>query len=208
MSNIRIDENDNNIVSQNLKVLEENVRDRDILVESLIKVDSIVRKKYLTNIGSYNVVPLNKLNFQIPIQEIKVTDYVRFYKLNKIVYDNTENIQLKLSSVYTSLYNINTSIITIIENQNRKINFYIGVKNFDGHLLKDSGAVLESVMKGIFLGTDINLIDNFDVDIIGIVNPDIVFSNDFIYEIKKSFVNKNIVYFSNWKDIYNYIINL
>ena len=27
-------------------------------------------------------------------------------------------------------------------------------------------------------------------------------------EIKKSFVNKNIVYFSNWKDIYNYIINL
>ena len=114
MSNIRIDENDNNIVSQNLKVLEENVRDRDILVESLIKVDSIVRKKYLTNIGSYNVVPLNKLNFQIPIQEIKVTDYVRFYKLNKIVYDNTENIQLKLSSVYTSLYNINTYIITII----------------------------------------------------------------------------------------------
>ena len=170
MSNIRIDENDNNIVSQNLKVLEENVRDRDILVESLIKVDSIVRKKYLTNIGSYNVVPLNKLNFQIPIQEIKVTDYVRFYKLNKIVYDNTENIQLKLSSVYTSLYNINTSIITIIENQNRKINFYIGVKNFDGHLLKDSGAVLESVMKGIFLGTDINLIDNDNKELLNLIS--------------------------------------
>lgn len=168
MSNIGT--NDNNILSQNVRVLEENVRNRDVLVESLIKVDSIVRKKYLTNIGSYNVVPIDKLNFQIPIQKIKVTDYVRFYKLNKIVYDNTENIQLKLSSVYTSLYNINTSIITIIENKNRKINFYIGVKNFDGNLLKDSGAVLESIMKGVFLGTDINLMDNDNKELLNLIS--------------------------------------
>lgn len=31
------------------------------------------------------------------------------------------------------------------------------------------------------------LIDNFDVDIIGIINPDIKFSNEFIHDIKKSF---------------------
>ncbi len=44
--------------------------------------------------------------------------------------------------------------------------------------------------KGYASGNNIGikyLIDNFDVDIIGIVNPDIKFSNEFIYEIKKSF---------------------
>lgn len=50
--------------------------------------------------------------------------------------------------------------------------------------------ITSSENKGYASGNNIGikyLIDNFDVDIIGIVNPDIVFSNDFIYEIKKSF---------------------
>ena len=44
--------------------------------------------------------------------------------------------------------------------------------------------------KGYAFGNNIGikyLIDNFDVDIIGIVNPDIKFSNEFVYKIKKSF---------------------
>ena len=44
--------------------------------------------------------------------------------------------------------------------------------------------------KGYASGNNIGikyLIDNFNVDIIGIVNPDIKFSNEFIYNIKKSF---------------------
>lgn len=50
--------------------------------------------------------------------------------------------------------------------------------------------IVSSENKGYASGNNIGikyLIDNFDVDIIGIVNPDIIFSNDFIYEIKKSF---------------------
>lgn len=50
--------------------------------------------------------------------------------------------------------------------------------------------IASSENKGYASGNNIGikyLIDNFDVDIIGIVNPDIIFSNEFIYEIKKSF---------------------
>lgn len=50
--------------------------------------------------------------------------------------------------------------------------------------------IASSENKGYASGNNIGikyLIDNFDVDIIGIVNPDIKFSNEFIYEIKKSF---------------------
>lgn len=50
--------------------------------------------------------------------------------------------------------------------------------------------IVSSENKGYASGNNIGikyLIDNFNVDIIGIVNPDIIFSNDFICEIKKSF---------------------
>lgn len=50
--------------------------------------------------------------------------------------------------------------------------------------------ITSSENKGYASGNNIGikyLIDNFDVDIIGIINPDILFSNDFIFEIKKSF---------------------
>lgn len=50
--------------------------------------------------------------------------------------------------------------------------------------------ITSSENKGYASGNNIGikyLIDNFNVDIIGIVNPDIMFSNDFICEIKKSF---------------------
>ncbi|WP_462256139.1 glycosyltransferase family 2 protein [Megamonas funiformis] len=50
--------------------------------------------------------------------------------------------------------------------------------------------IASSENKGYASGNNIGikyLINNFDVDIIGIVNPDIKFSNEFIYEIKKSF---------------------
>lgn len=46
--------------------------------------------------------------------------------------------------------------------------------------------------KGYAAGNNIGikyLMDNFNVDIIGIVNPDVIFSNDFIDEIKYSFEN-------------------
>ena len=50
--------------------------------------------------------------------------------------------------------------------------------------------IASSENKGYASGNNIGikyLIDNFNVDIIGIVNPDIIFSNKFICEIKKSF---------------------
>ena len=50
--------------------------------------------------------------------------------------------------------------------------------------------IASSENKGYASGNNIGikyLIDNFNVDIIGIVNPDIIFSNEFICEIKKSF---------------------
>lgn len=50
--------------------------------------------------------------------------------------------------------------------------------------------IASSENKGYASGNNIGikyLIDNFDVDIIGIVNPDIIFSNEFICEIKNLF---------------------
>lgn len=120
-------------------------------------VDTIVMKKYLSNLVNYDVVPLDE-----KINKKEIREYLRFYKINSIVFENKENNQLKLSSVFHSIYNTNSSIITLIRSNGIKIDFYIGVKTFS-ETLRSSAKVLKKSIKGIFSGTSIDGIDSDDV---------------------------------------------
>lgn len=121
-------------------------------------VDTIVMKKYLSNLVNYDVVPLDE-----EINKKEIREYLRFYKINSIVFENKENNQLKLSSVFHSIYNTNSSIITLIISNGIKIDFYIGVKNFH-ETLHSSSDVLKKSIEGIFPGTSIENVYIDDVE--------------------------------------------
>ena len=129
-------------------------RNRAELIEALVKVDTVVMKKYLPNLTALNVVPLDA-----DISKKEAGEYLRFYKINSIVFENKENNQVKLSSVFHSVYNTNSSVITIIESDGEKTDFYIGVKSFE-KTLSSSSKVLERSIKGNFFGSDIENLDN------------------------------------------------
>ncbi|MEI0551401.1 ATP-binding protein [Brachyspira intermedia] len=141
------------IITQNKTEVLDN-RNQTELIEALAKVDTVVMKKYLPNLTALNVVPLDA-----NISKKEVGDYLRFYKINSIVFENKENNQVKLSSVFHSVYNTNSSVITIIESDGEKTDFYIGVKSFE-KTLSSSSKVLERSIKGNFFGSDIENLDN------------------------------------------------
>lgn len=141
------------IITQNKTEVLDN-RNQAELIEALAKVDTVVMKKYLPNLTALNVVPLDA-----NISKKEVGEYLRFYKINSIVFENKENNQVKLSSVFHSVYNTNSSVITIIESDGEKTDFYIGVKSFE-KTLSSSSKVLERSIKGNFFGSDIENLDN------------------------------------------------
>ena len=65
------------------KVLD--IRDKKELVRSLNNVDTFVMKKYLPNLTDFQVVPLKD-----NLANKNVTEYIRLYKIEKIVFENDE----------------------------------------------------------------------------------------------------------------------
>ncbi|WP_297295596.1 ATP-binding protein [uncultured Brachyspira sp.] len=146
-----------------LKIQEDFLRDNSELINSLIKADIAVMKKYLPSISNLDIVPLSD-----ELKNKDVSDYIRFYKINKLVFENNENNQIKLSSLYQAIYNTNSSVITIIESNENEINLYIGIKNIDdinstasaNSILNSSKEVLKNSITGIFSGTELSNVDN------------------------------------------------
>lgn len=146
-----------------LKIQEDFLRDNSELINSLIKADIAVMKKYLPTISNLDIVPLSD-----ELKNKDVSDYIRFYKINRLVFENNENNQIKLSSLYQSIYNTNSSVITIIESNENEINLYIGIKNIDdinstssaNSILNSSKEVLKNSITGIFSGTELSNVDN------------------------------------------------
>ena len=130
------------------------IRDKNELINSLNKVDTFIMKKYLPNLTEFQVEPLTK-----DLLNKEVTDYIRLYKLDKIVFDNGENNQTKLATVYQAVHSLGASVINIIESDGINVDFYIGVKSLNGSL-NASKLVLEKSFKGNFLGSEVSNMKN------------------------------------------------
>lgn len=132
-------------------------RDENELIDSLNKVDTFVMKKYLSNLTEFQVMPLNK-----ELLDKEITDYVRLYKIEKIVFDSGEDNQNKLATVYQSVHSLGASIINIIESDGKNVDFYIGIKSLNGSL-NASKSILEKSFKGNFEGSELSNIKNPEI---------------------------------------------
>ena len=127
------------------------------LINSLNNVDIFVMKKYLTNLTEFQIMPLDK-----ELLDKDITDYIRLYKLDKIVFDNDENNQNKLATVYQSIHSLGASIINIIESDGKNVNYYIGIKSLNGSL-NASKYILEKSFKGNFAGSELSNLKNPEI---------------------------------------------
>ena len=125
------------------ELLEDENQYDSVLDKSLFYADAFVNKSYLINLNQYEVVEVEN--------DRKSDDFIRLYRIQRIVYDVEENANDKLISVYSALYNINSSTIIVIRSLKGTLDFYIGIRSENN--ASTAEAILKKSLDGNFPGS-------------------------------------------------------
>ncbi len=122
------------------------IRASEIMNDGMELVDLFVNKNYLINLADCEPLPLS--------QSCKSFSYMSLFEISKIVYDESENINDKLVSVYSALSNFGSSAILVIFSDTNGVKFYLGTRDTEQpHVAK---SILQKSLKGNFPGIDIH----------------------------------------------------
>lgn len=138
-------------------------RKRQDLYNAFEDADTILLKKYVTTLDKCNIIPVDERITRIP-----VGSNVCLYHVDKIVYDKDENIQDKLTTVFTSLISDRrNSLVILLKGTPKQVDLYIGAiyreANEEGRVssssLENAGKTLSNVISGNFPGTELKRVD-------------------------------------------------
>ncbi len=125
-------------MSNNYEILEQEEQFNQVLEKGMFYADSFVNKNYLINLDRYPVVELE--------DDRKSDDYIRLYRIERIVFDVDENANDKLISVYSALYNIQASCILVLKSTGMSLEFYIGIRS------EENASAAEAILRKSFGG--------------------------------------------------------
>ena len=112
------------------------------------------------------------------LKSISIGDNVSLYRIAKVIYDKHENIQDKLTTIYSTIFSLrNYGLIMLINGHKEYVDLFVGVvtrnmlahANEDGEFerlstvekeLLDSGKVLRNAFLGNFPGTELRPVNN------------------------------------------------
>jgi len=144
-----------------------------------ININSIkfdLQKKYLQQ-TDLSILPINKVQNGVLLSEVskqEIRSKIRFFKLEKFVYEKDIKITNKLKSVFTTLHSVNSSAIFKIVSNGTECCLYMGVKS--GIKVNEKSKVLKGALEGNFPGTRFS--NNND----NISNEDVINTNNKMFE--------------------------
>ncbi len=110
--------------------------------------DLFVSKNYLIELGKNSVKKMEDGQ--------KSFTSMSLIEITKICYDPQENVQDKLKTVYTALYNAGSSVLLVLKSDERGVRFFIGIRDENQPIL--ARGILEKSLKGNFPGIDLSII--------------------------------------------------
>ncbi|WP_261806253.1 ATP-binding protein [Lapidilactobacillus luobeiensis] len=118
-------------------------------------IDDIVLKNYLSKLDDADA------NFKvIPIDQDMINnrlDKIRLFKIEQMVYPLHESVAYKFASVFNAVSATNSAVVTIIDSDGSKTDFYFGIRSLDDtKSTQTSYVTLTNAMKGQFPGTRIS----------------------------------------------------
>lgn len=145
----------------------------DDLYAAFTAADNIVLKKYITKLSDAPCIKMPK-----ELESINIGDNVSLYRVAKVIYDKHENIQDKLTTIYSTNFSLrNYGLIMLINGHKEYVDLFVGVvtRNMQAHTgkdgkverlstvekeLVDSGKVLSNAFLGNFPGTELRPVNN------------------------------------------------
>lgn len=146
------------------------------LYASFQAADDLILKKYVTNLSAAPCIRLDDA-----LKNIGIGDNVTLYRVQKIVYDKNENIQDKLTTVYSTIFSLqHCALVMLVRGGKKDAELYLGIVSRELHKrekgyfsviqrnLEECGEVLTSVFKGNFPGTELEAVRKIGVEADGI----------------------------------------
>jgi len=119
-------------------------RATDIMKNGIDLVDLFVNKNYLIDIDKCDPIPLDTWK--------KSFSYMSLFEISKIVYDQNENINDKLVSVYSALSNFGSTALLVIFSDADGVKFYIGTRDVNQPVV--AREILKKSLRGNFPGIE------------------------------------------------------
>lgn len=134
--------------------------------------DNIVLKKYVTSLSEAPCIEMSDT-----LKQIEIGSDVTLYRVGRIVYDKNENIQDKLTTVYSTIFSLkNCGLVMMVHGSRDETELYLGIVVRDFYTRQDAdnkttlavvskkrddyGRVLENTFEGNFPGSDLKLVMN------------------------------------------------
>lgn len=129
---------------------------RQVSLEEQIQVaDAFINKNYLLNLSNCEVIPFDpELGY----------GNIRLFEVERFTFDEDENVNDKLISVYGALQEFHTEALLIIDGNAEGVTFYIGTRSRRENAARTAGAILEKSILGNFPGTILKRKDNSDIE--------------------------------------------
>ena len=125
-------------MSANLSSQLNDSKQAQMINNGLKLADKFINRNYLINVTDNEVVSLS--------EDDKNVSSIRLYQIEKLVYDKEENINDKLISVYSSLFNVKSSALLIICGNAKQVNMYLGIRS------KENASVAGLILEKSFIG--------------------------------------------------------
>jgi len=138
------------LLNKNNQISQYNLTNIDRGFQSALQiVDDIILKKYIMNLSSLSIVPVNSNNLKNNIK-----NNVLLFEITEMVYEKEEFALYKFATVYNSLLSSNSSIFLVVNSDGMRTKFYMGVRSVDPDRTTSSiRNTIENSLKGQFPGT-------------------------------------------------------
>lgn len=129
----------------------------DSLDHTLVAANAVLNKSYLPVLGGRGVVHTFSGN-EISDEEFNTyfNDHIRFFNVEKIILNRSENARDKLVSVFNAIWNTNATFLLLIQGNKKSVSIKIGVKTAKPGQIGMVQGIVEKTVKGNFPGTTLS----------------------------------------------------
>lgn len=168
----------------------------DDLYAAFEAADNIVLKKYVTKLSEAPCIEMSE-----ELKSINIGENVSLYRVAKIIYDKNENVQDKLTTVYSTVFSLdNCGVVMLLNGYKEYIDLFLGVvtRNLITQLnnndelaylsvidknLIESGKVLRNAFLGNFPGTELRPVNNITIEYVDGHPSDSMGKKDIIQDV-------------------------